>query len=103
MELRNTYIKPATIEITNKIIQQMSNCICKVKNNQSVGTGFFCTIPYKNNNKIHVLITSYQIINEFYIQSNSSINLLLSDYNEIKIINWIQVEIFISVKIIIYL
>ena len=87
MELRNTYIKPATIEITNKIIQQMSNCICKVKNNQSVGTGFFCTIPYKNNNKIHVLITSYQIINEFYIQNNSSINLLLGDYNEIKIIN----------------
>ena len=87
MEQRYSYIKPVTIEITNKIIQQMSNCICKVKNNENIGTGFFCIIPYKNNNKIKVLITSYQIINEIYIQNNMSINLLLGDYNENKIIN----------------
>ena len=65
----------------------MSNCICKVKNNENIETGFFCIIPYKNNNKIKVLITSYQIINEIYIQNNMSINLLLGDYNENKIIN----------------
>ena len=86
MERRNNYIKPATIETTYKIIYQMSNCICKIKNNQSIGTGFFCTIPYKNNAKINALITSYQIINEFYIQNNVIINLLLGDYNESKII-----------------
>ena len=87
MERRNNYIKPATIETTYKIIYQMSNCICKVNNSQSIGTGFFCTIPYKNNTKINVLITSYQIINEFYIHNNVIINLLLGDYNESKIIN----------------
>ena len=63
----------------------MTNCICKVKNNQLIGTGFFCKIPYKNNTKINVLITSYQIINENY--SSNNINLLMNDYNELKIIN----------------
>ena len=65
----------------------MTNCICKVKNNQLIGTGFFCRIPYKNNTKINVLITSYQIINEFYFNQNNQINLLINDYNELKVIN----------------
>ena len=65
----------------------MKNCICKVKNNQIIGTGFFCRIPYKNNTKINVLITSYQIIDDFYLNQNNQINLLLNDYNELKIIN----------------
>ena len=80
-------IKPVNIEGTNKILEQMSNCICKVKNNQIIGTGFFCKIPYKNNTKINVLITSYQIINESYFNQNNSINLLLEDYNQLKLIN----------------
>ena len=80
-------IKPVNIEGTKKILEQMSNCICKVKNNQIIGTGFFCKIPYKNNTKINVLITSYQIINESYFNQNNSINLLLEDYNQLKLIN----------------
>jgi len=79
-------IKPVNIEGTKKILEQMSNCICKVKNNQIIGTGFFCKIPYKNNTKITVLITSYQIINESYFNQNTSINLLLDDYNQLKVI-----------------
>ena len=81
------YIKPVNIEGTKKILEQMTNCICKVKNNQLIGTGFFCKIPYNNNTKINVLITSYQIINEFYFNQNNNINLLMNDYNQLKIIN----------------
>jgi len=66
-------IKPVNIEGTKKILEQMTNCICKVKNNPIIGTGFFCKIPYKNNTKINVLITSYQIINELYFNQNNSI------------------------------
>ena len=80
-------IKPVSIEGTKKIVEQIANCICKVKNNQLIGTGFFCKIPYKNNTKINVLITSYQIINEFYTSQYNYINLLLDDYNQQKIIN----------------
>ena len=80
------YIKPVTIEGTKKILEQMSNCICKVKNNLSIKTELFCKIPYKNNTKINALITSYQIINDFYLNQNNQINLLLSDYNEQKTI-----------------
>ena len=80
------YIKPVNIEGTKKILDQLSNCICKVKNNQLMGTGFFCKIPY-NNTKINVLITSYQIINEFYFNQNNNLNLLMNDYNQLKIIN----------------
>ena len=81
------YIKPVNIEGTKKILDQMTNCICKVKNNQLIGTGFFCKIPYKNNTNINVLITSYQIINEFYTSQYNFINLLLGDFNQQKIIN----------------
>ena len=79
-------IKPVTIEGTKKMLEQMSNCICKVKSNLNIETGFFCKIPYKNNTKINALITSYQIINDFYLNQNNQINLFLSDYNEQKTI-----------------
>jgi hypothetical protein len=78
MEVRKNFVKPVTIEGTKKILEQMTHCICKVKNNQSIGTGFFCRIPYKNNTKINALITSYQIIDYFYLNQNNKINLLLN-------------------------
>ena len=80
-------VKPVTVEGTKKILEQMTNCICKIKNNQKIGTGFFCRIPYKNNSKIDVLITSYQIIDQYYLNNNNQINLLINDFNESKIIN----------------
>ena len=81
------YIKPVNIEGTKTILDQMNNCICKINNNQIIGTGFFCKIPYINNTKINVLITSYQIINELYLNQYNFINLLMDDYNQLKIIN----------------
>ena len=86
MENNKIFIKPVSLEGTMMIYQQMTNCICKVKNNQKIGTGFFCKIPYQNNNKINVLITSYQILNEDYLKYNNQITLLLGDYNQQKII-----------------
>jgi hypothetical protein len=68
-----------------KILDQMTNCICKVKNNQIIGTGFFCRIAYKNNTKINALITSYQIIDYFYLNQNNKINLLLNLKMKIKL------------------
>ena len=87
MEIKKNYVKPVSIEGTKKILDQMTNCICKVKNNQIIGTGFFCRIPYKNNTKINALITSYQIIDDFYLNQNNKINLLLNSQNEDKVIN----------------
>ena len=84
---KKNIIKPVNIEGTKKILEQMTNCICKVKNNQIIGTGFFCKIPYNNNIQIYALITSYQIINEFYLNQYNYINLLINDYNQAKIIN----------------
>ncbi len=84
----NRYINPINIENTKKILNQMSYCICKIKNNGVIGNGFFCKIPYKNNTKINVLITSYQIINENYFYNNNKITLFMNDYNEQKIINY---------------
>ena len=88
METKRNYVKPVSVEGTKKILDQMTNCICKVKNNQIIGTGFFCRIPYMNYSKINVLVTSYQIIDDFYLNQNNKFNLLLlNSHNEDKIIN----------------
>ena len=86
MNNMNNCVNPVNIKSTKKILEQMSNCICKIKNNQLIGNGFFCKIPLKDNNKITVLITSYQIINETYFNNNNQIILFMNDYNEQKII-----------------
>ena len=83
----NRYITPVNIDSTKKILFQMSNCICKIYNNNIISNGFFCKIPY-NNIKINVLITTYQAINENYFYNNNQINLFINDYNEQKIINY---------------
>ena len=86
MNNMNNCVNPVNIKSTKKILEQMSNCICKIKNNQLIGNGFFCKIPLKDNNKITVLMTSYQIINETYFNNNNQIILFMNDYNEQKII-----------------
>ena len=88
MEINNKkFIRPINIEGTKKIWEQLFTCICKVKNNQKISTGFFCKIPYNNTTKIPVLITSYQIINEYYLNQSNAINLLMNDFNQLKVIN----------------
>ena len=69
---------PVSIKDTEKIIDQMKKCVCKIKNDKVKGTGFFSKIPYKNELK-NVLITCNHILDENDIKNG---NILLSINNE---------------------
>ena len=86
MDIKNNCIKPVTAEGTKKIFEQMTKGICKIKNNEIIGTGFLCRIPFINNTKINVLITSYQIIDDYYLKENNKINIFINN-NEPRVIN----------------
>ena len=77
--------EPITIEETQKILEQMTNCICKVKSKGIYGTGFFCRIRFLDNTFNKVLTTSYQILDEHYFKENNEINLIIN--NQARIIN----------------
>ena len=81
----NSSSEPITIEETQKILEQMTNCICKVKSKGIYGTGFFCRIRFLDNTFIKVLTTSYQILDEHYFKENNEINLIIN--NQARIIN----------------
>ena len=54
-----------TYERLRTILEQMENCICRIKTENEAGTGFFCKIPFPNlKNQLSVLITNNHIINE---------------------------------------
>ena len=54
-----------SLERTEKILEQMKKCICKIIVNGCQATGFFCKIPFPNiNNMLHVLITCNHVIGE---------------------------------------
>jgi len=73
---------PVDIEGTKMILSQMENCICKiVKDNGEKGTGFFCIIPFPDqNNILNVLITNNHILNENDIINGKTIKIII--YNE---------------------
>ena len=50
-----------TLEETEKIIDQMKYCICKIYSPKGAGTGFFTKIPF-NKGDLHVLITNYHVL-----------------------------------------
>ena len=75
------------ISTTKKILNQMMNCICKIKIKGANGTGFFCKIPLNEYNNIDCIMTNYHILNEKYFKENKKINILLNDDNEAKIID----------------
>jgi len=79
------YPKPVTIDGTMTILNQLQNCICKIKINNENGTGFFCSIPY-NNETLKVLITNNHIINEDIIKERQRIQISINDDKEYKII-----------------
>ena len=77
MEIKNqSSIDPVDITGTKTILNQMINCICKIKYKN--GTGFFCKIPLFNN-IMNFLMTNYNIINEDYFKENKEIELILND------------------------
>ena len=77
----NDSIDPVSIEGTKKILNQLMNCICKIKIKGEFKTGFFCQIPFRKET-IKVLMTNYQTLNKKYFEENKTINLLLNDEKE---------------------
>ena len=76
---RDNYPEPATIESTKNILHQMENNICKIqKTDGGKGTGFFVKISY-NNSIIPVLMTSYHVLDEQYLEDNKEIAITLKD------------------------
>ena len=78
-KLLDKYPSPITIECTNKIIEQMKKSICKIRNKNGKGTGFFCFIPKFNQ---YALITNNHIIDEKIIKENNNLIVRLNDDKE---------------------
>ena len=76
-------------ESAQKIIEQMNNCICKIKINKKQSTGFFCKIPFPNKiNMKKILITNNHIINkELLDNKNTQIELSIEKESKSKWIN----------------
>ena len=72
----STSPEPISLKITEKIIEQMKNSICRIINHD-IGTGFFMKIPYKSR-LLTVLITTNHIINADDILTNQNISLYLN-------------------------
>ena len=70
---------PVDLDGTKAILSQMENCICKiVKDNGEKGTGFFCRIPFPDENHLlNVLITNNHILNEIDIENNKIIKFII--------------------------
>ena len=77
---------PVSMSGTETILNQMKNCICKIKINQAYGTGFFCKIPYKNET-MNVLMTNYHVLDEENYNENNELNLFINDNKDVKILN----------------
>ena len=78
---------PVTISGTETILNQMKNCICKIKINKTNGTGFFCTINCENKKTMNVLMTNYHVLDENYYALNNELNLFINDDKDVKILN----------------
>jgi V8-like Glu-specific endopeptidase len=78
---------PVSISGTKTILNQMINCICKIKLKGVNGTGFFCAIHLENINQIYCLITNNHVLNEDYYRNNTKINLLLNDEEKVVVLN----------------
>ena len=60
----NNYPNIISYDCSKKIIEQMERNICKINIGQTQGTGFFCKIPFPNEeNMIPVLMTNNHVIN----------------------------------------
>ena len=81
---------------TKMILEQMKNKVCKIDlENKIKGSGFFCKLPFPdNNNLLPVLISNYQIINDSILKKdkislsiNNEKNIEIKLDNRIKYIN----------------
>ena len=83
----NNSVVPVSISGTKIILDQLIDCICKIKINDEFGTGFFCKIPFEANETKNFLVTNYHVFDSNYYKTNTKINLLLNDEKEVKIID----------------
>ena len=86
-EIKTKKNSPASIDIprTKIILEQMMNSICKIKINESFGTGFFCEVPFIYDLKtLKVLMINCHILDPIDYCRNKEINLLLNDDKEVK-------------------
>ena len=61
----NDYPNIIPYECSKKIIEQMERNICKINIGEEQGTGFFCKIPFPNQDKmLPVFITNNHVINK---------------------------------------
>ena len=67
------------IKIKNIIKNQKNTCICHIFGKKQ-GTGFFCKIPYEDDN-ISVLMTNYHIIDDEYLNNNEFIEIKINETN----------------------
>ena len=77
---------PVSIKGTEKILEQMKKCVCKIIKDNIKGTGFFAKIPYKDK-LIKVLITNNHILNKNDIKNNKLISVSINNeekYKDIK-------------------
>ena len=69
------YPECVNIQKIENILEQMKNCVCQIyKGEGKSGTGFFCYLPYENE-ELKVLITNYHVIDEKYIKEKTNISL----------------------------
>ena len=81
-QYKATSLETISLKITEKIVDQMKNSICRIENNEK-GTGFFVKVPYKSE-LLPVLITTNHAINIDDILSNKNILLYINNDKEIK-------------------
>ena len=72
--------QPVSIKGTEKILDQMKNCVCRIYNNGK-GTGFFTKIPYKSK-LLPVLITNNHVLGQKDIENEKTITFYLSNDNK---------------------
>ena len=80
------YPNVISYESIKKTIKQMEKNICKIKIGEKQGTGFFCKIPFPdNNNWLPVLITNNHIINnEMLNKEDTKIKLFMEEIGDVK-------------------
>ena len=93
----DNYQLPVTIQKTNKILEQLKKCVCKIITKNGNGTGFFCKIPY-NGKELSVLMTNYHIIDNNFIKENKNLAVTLNDDIEYKNIEIDKKIIYTSKK-----
>lgn len=75
----NNLLIPISIEGIEIILFQMKNCICKIyKNEDKIGVGFFCKIPYKDN-FLNILVTNNSILNGNELKGEKNIIINISN------------------------